>query len=333
MRSLVLLISIVVSLPSLAQDIHLTQFYTNQQNLNPGMVGMHDGSYRAVGNYRHQWPEINKPITTGMIAFDKKFFFFKDEIDAGVFIVNDNYAPFALNTFKIYLTAAYEKIISGHEVRAGIQMGAVMNSTDLSVQTFPQQWVYQAGNFDPSVYNGEDNINASQAYFDMNLGFAWSHDFKKFKPTVGFSIFHITRPKDTYFTAQAERLRTRQSVQVMVDVPINKTFSAEPQFLYMWTTKVSDMILGGNIKYHFQKSMVKNVYVGVLYRGGFGRNSDAVAPVIGTHIKNFDVGLSYDLNVSKLSAQSSQKTTFELSIVYTAPLFTPKSMAIPCDRY
>jgi len=43
--------------------------------------------------------------------------------------------------------------------------------------------------------------------------------------------------------------------------------------------------------------------------------------------------LSYDLNVSQLSAQSNQKTTFELSIIYTAPIFLPKSIAIPCDRY
>ncbi|MCF8278190.1 MAG: PorP/SprF family type IX secretion system membrane protein [Flavobacteriales bacterium] len=316
-----------------AQDIHLTQFYTNQQNLNPGMVGMYDGAYRAVGNYRHQWPEINKAITTGLVGFDKKFFFFKDEIDAGILVANDNYSGYSLNTAKIFVTAAYKKVIRGHEVRAGIQMGAVIRSTDLSSQTFPDQWVYQTGIFDPSLYNGEDNIKATQAFFDMNLGFAWSHQFKKFKPTVGFSIFHINRPKDTYFNAQAERLRTRQSVQVLVDVPINSSFSAEPKLLYMWTTKVQDMVLGANVKYHIKNAMIKNIYLGIMYRGGFGRNSDAVAPVAGFHIKNFDVGLSYDFNVSKLSTQSNLKTTFELSLIYTAPLFTPKSLAIPCDRY
>jgi len=333
MKQILAVISLLIPVSSLAQDIHLTQFYTNQQNLNPAMVGMYDGAYRATGNYRHQWPEINKPITTGMVAFDKKFFFFKDEIDAGIFVANDNYAPFALNTFKIYLTGAYRKVIKDHELRAGIQLGAVVRSTDLSNQTFPQQWVYQDGVFDPNVYNGEDGIRPTQAHFDMGLGFAWSHDFKKFKPTVGFSIFHVNRPKDTFFTTQAERQRTRQSVHVLVNVPINESFSAEPQLLYMWTTKVSDMVLGGNVKYHFQRSVVKHVYLGVLYRGGFGRNSDAVAPVIGTNVKNFDIGLSYDLNVSDLSVQSSQKTTFELSVIYTAPLFIPKTLAIPCDRY
>lgn len=334
MRVRILVILLVCfGLSGTAQDIHLSQFYTNQQNLNPGMVGMYDGAYRAVGNYRHQWPQINKAITTGLVGFDKKFFFFKDEIDAGILIANDNYSGFSLNSFRIYLTAAYKKVIKGHEIRAGIQLGGVIKSTDLSSQTFPDQWVYQTGTFDPSVYNGEDNLNATQGYFDMNLGFAWSHQFKKFKPSVGFSIFHINRPKDTYFSSAAERLRTRQSVQVMVDVPINSSFSAEPKFLYMWTTKVQDMVIGGNVKYHIKNAMVKNVYLGILYRGGFGRNSDAVAPVVGFHIKNFDVGFNYDVNVSKLSAQSSQKTTFEISLIYTAPLFIPKNLAIPCDRY
>lgn len=317
-----------------AQDIHLTQFYTNQQNLNPATAGMYDGAYRAVGNYRHQWPEIDKAITTGFIGFDKKFFFYNDEIDAGILIANDNYAGFALNTTKIFVTASYKKMIKRHEVRAGIQMGGVFKSTDLTVQTFPDQWDYQQGFFDPNIDPGEDGLRASQSFFDMNMGFAWAYKFKKFTPTVGFSIFHITRPKDTYFTTQTERLRTRQLVHITVDVPINKTFSAEPKLLYMWTTKVQDMVIGSMVKYHFEeKSMVKNVYLGLLYRGGFGRNSDAVAPVIGGHIKNFDIGLSYDINVSNLSAQSNQKTTFELSIVYTAPLYAPKSLSVPCDRY
>lgn len=332
LRAVVILL-FCLSFSGYSQDIHLTQFYTNQQNLNPAMVGMYDGAYRAVGNYRHQWPELNTAITTGLVGFDKKFFFFKDEIDAGILIANDNFSGFSLNTTKIFLTGAYKKVIKGHEVIAGIQLGAVIKSTDLSSQTFPDQWVYQDGIFDPNVYNGEDDLNATQAFFDMNLGFAWSHQFKKFKPTVGFSIFHVTRPKDSYFSSAAERLRTRQSVQVMVDVPINTSFSAEPKFLYMWTTKVQDMVLGGNIKYHIKNAMVKNVYLGVLYRGGFGRNSDAIAPVVGFHIKNFDVGVSYDVNVSKLSAQSNRKTTFELSVIYTAPLFIPKNLAIPCDRY
>lgn len=323
----------LVPIKTKAQDIHLTQFYTAQQNLNPALAGQYDGAYRAAGNYRHQWPQINKAITTAMIAFDKKFFFYNDEIDAGILLINDNYSGFNLNTTKIFLTGSYKKMLKGHELRGGVQMGYVLKSTDLSSQTFPTQWDYQQGIFDTQVSNGETDLSESQSFFDMNLGFAWSHKFKKFKPTVGFSIFHITRPKDTYFSTQTERLRSRQVVHAEVDVPISDDFTVEPKFLYMWTTKVQDMIIGSNIKYHMDHPFFKNIYVGLLYRGGIGRNSDMITPVAGFHIKNFDIGLNYDVNVSALSANSSQKTTFEISIIYTAPLFAPKSLTIPCDRY
>jgi hypothetical protein len=66
----------VLSSVAVAQDIHLTQYYTNQLNLNPALGGMYEGEYRIVANYRNQWREINTPLTTTMIAGDKKFHFF-----------------------------------------------------------------------------------------------------------------------------------------------------------------------------------------------------------------------------------------------------------------
>ncbi len=152
MRNIGLVILLFVLSASInAQDIHLTQFYTAQQNLNPALAGQYDGVYRIAGNYRHQWPEVNKAITTGYLAFDRKFFFFNDEIDAGLIVANDNYSGFALNTTKIFLTGSYKKVVKHHELRAGIQLGFVIKSTDLSGQTFPEQWVYQDGIFDPNV--------------------------------------------------------------------------------------------------------------------------------------------------------------------------------------
>ena len=38
-----------------AQDIHLSQFYTQDHLLNPARVGDHTGDYRISVNYRNQW--------------------------------------------------------------------------------------------------------------------------------------------------------------------------------------------------------------------------------------------------------------------------------------
>lgn len=316
-----------------AQDVHLSQFYTAQLNLNPALGGMYEGEYRIACNYRNQWREINKPIATAMAAFDKKFFFYSDEIDAGILFINDQFSGFNQKTNKIILSGSYKKMLSGHELSGGLQMGMTFRSTDLSLQTFPNQWVYETGEFDPNVNNGENTIGDSQSFFDMNFGLAWSKRFGNIKPTAGFSLFHINRPKDTYFDDKVESLRLRKVFHAEADYRIKPKFSIEPKLLYMWTTKVQDLVFGSNFKYHLGKEPIKNIYAGVLYRAGFGRNRDAAFPVIGMNYKQFDIGLSYDINVSSLSYYSDRKTTFEISVTYTAPLFSPENLSIPCDRY
>jgi len=316
-----------------AQDIHLSQFYTAQLNLNPALAGYYTGEYRIASNYRNQWREIDAPIVTSMIAFDKKFYFYSDEIDAGIIVVNDQFSGFNMNTNKILLTGSYKKKIHFNEIRAGIQVGLVMKSTDLKTQTFPNQWVYETGTFNQSVDNGETLLSDSQKFIDVNFGVAWSKVFSKFKPTVGLSLFHVNRPKDTYFDTPVKRLEMRKVLHGEAVISLNSLYSIEPKLLYMFTTKAQDALIGSNFKRHFKNSKVKNVYAGVLYRDGFGRNNDAIIPIIGLTYKRFDIGFSYDVNISDLSNYSTRKSTLEFSLIYTAPLFSPNNLSIPCDRY
>lgn len=317
----------------IAQDVHLSQFYTAQLNLNPALAGYYDGEYRIAANYRSQWAQIGDPITTSMIALDRKFYFYSDEIDAGIIFINDQFAGFNMNTNKIFITGSYKKKINYNEFRFGVQAGIVLKSTNLATQTFPNQWVYETGEFDPDVSNGETTLSDSQNFIDVNIGASWSKAFNKFKPLIGLSLFHINRPKDTYFEEPTERLRMRQVIHGEAVIDLNGPVTIEPKLLYMWTTKAQDALIGGNVKRHFKESKVKNIYAGLLYRDSFRRNKDALIPIVGLTYKRFDIGFSYDVNVSSLSDYSTRKSTLEFSLIYTAPLFSPNNLSIPCDRY
>ena len=110
MRKLIFILSLILLGKVLfAQDVHLSQFYTAQLNLNPALGGYYDGEFRVAGNYRSQWSQINKPITTSMIAVDRKFYFYSDEIDAGIIVINDQFAGFNMNTNKIFVSGSYKK--------------------------------------------------------------------------------------------------------------------------------------------------------------------------------------------------------------------------------
>jgi type IX secretion system PorP/SprF family membrane protein len=317
-----------------AQDLHLSQFYTSDQFLNPAVTGAHDGDWRLIANYRNQWRQINgAPLTTSMLSFDKTFHYYSHEINGGIYYARDQFSGFQTITNKFYLTGAYGLDWLSSHWRGGIQAGLVTNSTDLSSQTFPTQWDYPNGQFDQKIYNGEDNIRASQMYLDVNLGATWSKKFNAFRLTSGVSINHVNRPRDTYFSQVFERRKMRGTFHSTAEVPLNSNLRVEPKLMWMWTTKANDFLFGSNFRYFTQNKTIPSLYAGLFYRHGIKRTFDAVYPVLGLTYKNFDVGFSYDVNLSILSKGIKRVKTLEVSLIYTAPSAKVKYKIIPCDRY
>lgn len=321
-----------------AQDIHLSQFYASDHLLNPAKVGDFEGDFRVTGNYRNQWRQVqpgSAPITTSIISFDKAFNYFSHEIDAGILVAHDAFSPYGYSSDKILLTGGYAKNFNGHNIRGGIQTGFVFRKSDLSKQTFPSQWDYSSGAFNQGWDNMENNgyNNGALMYFDFNMGFQWTKQFGKFLPKAGLAFNHINRPKDTYFASAIERLRMRKVIHIEVDYFLSNKLTIQPKILSMFTAKANDFIIGSNVKYATGNNLFTHVYGGIFYRDGFATNQDALYPVLGCVYKEFNLGLSYDYNVSLLSENVDRKGTFEVSLIYTAPSSKPKYITIPCDRY
>ena len=53
-----------------AQDPHFSQFFASPLTLNPALTGKFDGTLRAAGNYRNQWPAFNNVYTTSTLSVD-----------------------------------------------------------------------------------------------------------------------------------------------------------------------------------------------------------------------------------------------------------------------
>ena len=332
-RTLIILLFIGVSFCDFAQDIHLSQFYTCDHLLSPAKVGDFEGDYRISGNYRNQWQQISTPYNTYILSFDKAFHYYSHEFDGGIMVAQDEFSGFNTVSSKIVLSAAYGYKYKGHHLRVGIQPGIVFRKTDLSKQTFPVQWDYYNGVFNQSTYNQENTIGISQAYFDLNIGFQWSKKFGKLAPKVGFALNHINRPKDTYFDPLTERLKARKVFYSELDYLISEKITLQPKWMWMWTAKANDMVLGSNLKFQLPNKIISSAFVGAFYRHGISRIFDAAIPTVGCRFKQVDLGFSYDVNISSLSQYVKRSGTFEVSLIYTAPSLKPKFTTLPCDRY
>ena len=331
--NIILILSFFVFGDVFSQDVHLSQFFNNDHYLNPSKIGDHEGDFRITSNYRSQWRQVTgDALTTSMVAFDKSFFYFTHEFDGGVYFVRDQFSGYKTNVTSFLVSGAYTYRIKGYKIRAGIQTGLVSKSTNLHDQTFPAQWEYSSGTFDKSIYNQESNINPSQMFWDLNLGFKSEKRFGKYLTHFGLAFNHLNRPKDTYFNQFAERLRVRKVVHGDIDIPLNNRWLLSPKFSWMFTTKVNELLIGSNINYKTNNAIISKLYTGVFYRHGIVRNVDAIYPVAGLTYKQFDLAVSYDVNISSLSLYVKRLKSVEFSLIYTAKSKKMKYKIIPCNR-
>lgn len=318
-----------------AQDIHFSQFYANAMTVNPAETGNFNSDFRISNIYRNQWKSIvGIPYKTLTIGFDKNFYINDNNFAWGVYIIHDQSGPAALTANKIYGSFAWHKTINSHKIHVGIQPGFSFKSINSSELTFPSQYDRDMGDFNTGWYNNEANLNESLNYFDLNVGGIWSKPFGKIIPEIGFALFHINYPKETFY-ADGDKIALRKVFHASTRYNLNESFYITPRFLYMGQRKASDMILGGNFGYNVAKNQMKlkSVFFGPYFRSGFARNIDAAYFVIGGEFKTFDVGFSYDFNVSGLQTATNGRGAFEISFVYKAATSILNQIDIPCDRF
>ncbi len=338
----------VGSFKAFSQDVHLSQFYNSDHFLNPAKVGDYVGDFRATVNYRNQWRQIDKqPISTYMLSFDHMFMLKRHKFNVGIYAVSDRFSGseynlisssninYFVNNTKLLATLATNYYIKQNKFRFGLQTGIAMSATDPQNQTFDNQWVYVLGDFDKLLSSKETYNKPTQRYFDLNLGVEWSRKIGSFEPKLGISIHHLNRPRASFWDNSGERLRARKVFFAETYYQIDQKFVLHPKLLFMWTTKTNDLVLGTNISMKLEDKNFSLVYGGLHYRHGVMRIFDALIPTLGTKYKKFDIGLSYDVNLSSLSksSYSNRKGSFELSVIYTGASTLPKKVLLPCERY
>jgi hypothetical protein len=85
------------------------------------------------------------------------------------------------------------------------------------------------------------------------------------------------------------------------------------------------------LKVEDNKTNIDHVFAGLNYRDGFNRNYDAMNLIVGARRQEWQVGISYDINVSDLSSVTHYRGAFELSVIYIAKSSEPSIFIVPCD--
>jgi type IX secretion system PorP/SprF family membrane protein len=306
---------LLTAVRSIAQtDPHFTQNYTYPMYINPALTGSSDGEYRASAIYRSQWGGISNPYRTTGLSFDTRT---NKNIALGINVINQSAGDGGFNYLSTYGSFAYTGVKIGKDnyqhIVFAMQAGIINRRVDPSKFKWGEQWEPITG-YNASNATTENFARSSATTLDVGSGVLYYDATPGQKRNIfgGVSFFHINKPRDPIVSTQSTELNTiplRYTVHGGVSFNISERASIIPHVLYMHQGKASEAMLGTYAQLNVNEETD-------LMIGGYYRWKDAVAPFVGVDWKNFVIGLSYDVNASKLGNMTKQVNSFELSLSY-----------------
>jgi type IX secretion system PorP/SprF family membrane protein len=263
------------------------------------------------------------------IPFEK----LKDVVGVGVNVVNDKSGDGNLGLMHVSLSGAFHKRLdknAKHFIGIGIQPGFVQRRISPNDLLFPSQ--YDGNNLDKARPNGENFGNTTINYFDLNSGILYSGKLSnRFGLMQGFSVYHLTRPKETFINDNSARLQNRFTVHGGLRIKVIDWIYFTPNYIFQHQNKAQETNLGSAVEFHFNS---KKPNATIFSIGGWYRLSDAAIASMSIEYKKLRLGASYDFNTSDLKPATNVRGGFELTLIYTGVFLKQDvgPMLVPCPR-
>lgn len=324
------------SLALQGQDMQFSQFYAAPLYSNPAFTGS-TIEHRFTMNYRHQWPNIPGAFE----AYHASYEYNAVDINSGFGLIlnREDVGSFGLRTNLIAVSYAYRfQLKRKLYLQPGIKFAYANRRVDYSKLIFNDQ--LESNN--PLTADEDIFANESVSYPDISSGLLlYGEDY-----WFGFSLNHINEPNQSLInegdlSILPMKLMVQGGYRFPISGPIKKRLSAKDvtvAFNYKSQGLFDQFDLGG---YYNHEPFV----FGFWYRGipGFKsyepgiQNNDAVVVLVGYSVpdRNFRVGYSYDVTISRLAANTGG--AHELSIVYEFASARKKRRSrrfiVPCAKF
>ncbi len=326
LKLVIVLITMVGSSLYGQQDVHFSQFYSSPLTLNPANAGVFDGDLRAIMNYRSQWGSITKAYSTMAASVDMPVL---KRMKGGMFglgvnFLKDDAGDSKMSTLNYALSLAYHLDISGghsnHFLSLGFQGGMIQRSMNYGSLTWNDQW--NGAEFDQGVSTvdqlGGNSVNA----LDLSTGLHWYYaptdDNRYF---AGFSLSHVNSP-NVGFNEDSPLIK-KYTVHGGADIGISGgSYGLMPNFVIVKQGANQYIDFGGEVKVFLQEKTKFTNYRNQMYVafGPYLRWGDAMYVVAKFNWNGITAAVSYDFNLSELTAVSNGNGGFEVMLGYKMDL-------------
>ncbi len=302
------------------QDINFSQFYELPMLRNPSLAGIFAGDYRFTAAYRNQWQSVTVPYRTFATGIEYKKPLSEnndDFITLGIQATSDVAGDSKLSRTQAFPVMNFHKSISEDKstyLSAGLMGGPVFQRFDPSKLNFDDQFVN--GSYRSSNPTQQSFQNTSLVYWDASAGLCFSSVAGEKTPFyIGIAMFHITQPKVAFQKQYDVILNRKWTINAGLSTPVseaNKLIAYADYFIQGGNRQIQGGVMLAHDFSLFQDEKTS------LSGGLFYRWKDAFIPVIKLDYYRLGIGITYDVNSSKLKTASQYRGGFELTLSYKA---------------
>lgn len=339
--SLIFSAAVLIATVAPAQDIHFSQFYMSPLTQNPAMAGAEYDLFSAI-HYKDQWKAVGSPYRTFAATVDMRLGRKKNKgfWAAGLNFYSDKAGDTKMSTTQVNLTAAYH-VVTGKfsTLGMGLQGGFGQRSLNASVLQWGEQ--YDGNAYNSTLPSGELSAANKFNYADMGVGIVWNYnssvgrkevtDNHGMKATIGFGLFHPHQPGYSFY-GTSEKLYMKYVLHGNGLITMrNSNIAFVPGFIYYRQGPAQEIYAGSLIRFNLkQDSKYTGYQMGSAFSfGAYLRTQDAVVISTLFEYSQYAIGLSYDVNTSKLKTASEMKGGLEITLRFvSANLFSSQSQSL-----
>ncbi len=319
-------ITLGISISGNSQDIHFSQWYEAPVIINPANAGSYFGDYRANLNYRNQWATVGNSYKTIYASYDMPII--KNDLDMkttgiGVSFYSDKAGKTKYGRTEALVSLSQSVSVSRF-MDLSVGLGFVYGQVSANYDNLKWDNQYDGTKYNETLPTGENVLNTSSTYFDMNAGLlARFIGRKKNETNIGLSILNGTQTWKA--TLANNRAADQRSMRIIFhgksEIPImeNRGDFIVPTLYYSSQGATNVLALGGTYKMNLglQSSYTGYYTSSFLEFGGIYRHKDAIVAIVKFDWEQkIQVGASYDINISRLRTASVYQGGFELSLIW-----------------
>lgn len=319
---------------SKAQDLHFSQFQMTPLHLNPAEAGSFNGDHRAFANYKSQWQSLGNGYQSFDLSYDTQILgedWDKSSLGMGAIVYGDQAGALNFGTTTAKAMLSYHTLLSDKSmISAGIGGGYIQQSVDKGKMEWASQ--YNGTTHDPSIPVTEENRIGSSGYMDLQSGIRFSY-FSKPDPEyagegwrmdIGLSGYHLHEPEQELISGEnrsGRRINRKFMGYIDSRIALGEGLALRPGVLYSRQGPSQELLGSLMFRYALQQGSVHTGLVegAALSLGAQYRAGDAIAPAFLIEKGPYQLGISYDVNVGRLSGATNGQGGLELSFRFMNP--------------